>query len=155
MTNRALSLLAGFAFLVLTGCASGGAGSGGDAFTMSLGMGSPTNLERNTANLLNRYGYEIERFDQTSNDVYIETRWRVRGVFEEEAEAGYADARNKLYITGRPRGANLNLHLRMTNQGREAGGSWEPMPSTEEFREFAQEIGQELRSEFATGIRVY
>lgn len=139
------------------GCAStsGQGGGGADALTVSLGLASATGIEPATADLLSRFGYQIERYEHTRNEVYLETRWNERSPLEGEAEAGYATARTKLYIRGRPRGPNLSLRMRVENEVRRPAGDWEPLSPTSEFVEYARQIGDELKAEYDRGIRVY
>ncbi len=76
--------------MLTVGCASGGASAGAneqgpepeafsDNFSQDVGLATMSDLRRFTNRILERFQYEIERFDEGAY-TFIDTRWRNRPV---------------------------------------------------------------------------
>ncbi len=154
--------------MLTVGCASGGASAGadeaapeasGDSFSKDVGLATMTDLERLTNSILQRYQYEIERFDQGPY-TFIDTRWRDRPVTQDERESGFVAARTRILIRTRLRSRATTQVLavhRVTfnaeNQvKRSADGDWERV-MTEGFRDHVSRIALQFETEFRAGIR--
>jgi|Deesub1362B_J571_1020462.scaffolds.fasta_scaffold30941_1 hypothetical protein len=105
-----------------------------------------------------QYVYEFTRYDQ--NQLYVETLWRERNPFEDEAEAGVINARTKIIVTARPMefstGALWIATIQFINQVQLEGGTqWIRMPLTKQAMAYFRKITDDLRTEYQTGIRRY
>ena len=156
--------------MLTVGCASGGGAAGadelgpepeafGDSFSQNVGLATMADLERLTNRILQRYQYEIERFDKGAY-TFIDTRWRDRPVTEDERASGFVAARTRILIRTRLRSRATTQILavhRVTfnaeNQvKRSAGGDWERV-ATEGFRDHVSRIALQFWTEFRAGIR--
>ncbi len=154
--------------MLTVGCASGGASAGADepepeasggSFSRDVGLATMADLERLTNRILERYQYEIERFDKGAY-TFIDTRWRDRLVTEDERASGFVAARTRILIRTRLRSRAttpiLAVHrvtFNAENQvRRSAGGDWERV-ATEGFRDHVSRIALQFETEFRAGIR--
>ncbi len=156
--------------MLTLGCASGGASAGadeagpgpeagGDSFSQDVGLATMADLERLTNRILQRYQYEIERFDKGAY-TFIDTRWRDRPVTEDERASGFVAARTRILIRTRLRSrvttqilAVHRVTFNAENQvKRSAGGDWERV-ATEGFRDYVSRIALQFETEFRAGIR--
>ncbi len=152
------------------GCASGGASGGadepepepvasGDGFSQNVGLATAADLERLTNRILERYQYEIERFDEGPY-TFIDTRWRDRPVTEDERASGFVAARTRILIRTRLRSratAQILAVHRVTFTAenlvrRSADGDWERV-ATKGFRDHVSRIALQFETEFRAGIR--
>ena len=156
--------------MLTVGCASGGASAGADepkpepeasggSFSRDVGLATMADLERLTNRILERYQYEIERFDKGAY-TFIDTRWRDRLVTEDERASGFVAARTRILIRTRLRSRAttpiLAVHRVTFNAEnlvrRSAGGDWERV-ATEGFRDHVSRIALQFETEFRAGIR--
>ncbi len=156
--------------MLTVGCASGGASAGaeapgpepeafGDSFSRNVGLATMADLRRLTNRILERYQYEIERFDEGAY-TFIDTRWRNRPVTEDERASGFVAARTRILIRTRLRSRATTQILavhRVTfnaeNQVRRSlDGDWERI-ATEGFRDHVSRIALQFETEFRAGIR--
>ncbi len=156
--------------MLTVGCASGGASAradepgpeleaSGDSFSKDVGLATIADLERLTNKILERYQYEIERFDKGAY-TFIDTRWRDRLVTEDERASGFVAARTRILIRTRLRSRAttqiLAVHRVTFNAEnlvrRSAGGDWERV-MTEGFRDHVSRIALQFESEFRAGLR--
>lgn len=154
--------------MLTVGCASGGASAGadepgpearGDSFSKDVGLATIADLERLTNKILERYQYEIERFDKGAY-TFIDTRWRDRLVTEDERASGFVAARTRILIRTRLRSRAttqiLAVHRVTFNAEnlvrRSGGGDWESV-MTEGFRDHVSRIALQFETEFRAGLR--
>ncbi len=156
--------------MLTVGCASGGASNGadepapeaeasGDSFSQDVGLATVSDLERQTTRILERYQYDIERFDKGAY-TFIDTRWRDRPVTEDESASGFVAARTRILIRTRLRSRATDQILavhRVTFTAenlvrRSAGGDWERV-MTEGFRDHVSRIALQFETEFRAGVR--
>ncbi len=156
--------------MLTVGCASGGASGGvdepgaeprasGDGFSQDVGLATAADLRRLTNRILERYQYEIERFDEGAY-TFIDTRWRDRPVTEDERASGFVAARTRILIRTRLRSRAtsqiLAVHrVTLTAENlvrRSVDGDWERI-ATEGFRDHMSRIALQFETEFRAGIR--
>ena len=156
--------------MLTVGCASGGASAGADepkpepeasggSFSRDVGLATMADLERLTNRILERYQYEIERFDKGAY-TFIDTRWRDRLVTEDERASGFVAARTRILIRTRLRSRAttpiLAVHrVTFTAENlvrRSGGGDWERV-NTEGFRDHVSRIALQFETEFRAGLR--
>ena len=132
-------------------------------FTAKVGTATAYDIEEKTRRLLDRYRYEIVRFEKTYDQIYFETQWRYRSPFEDEYEISVVDARTRIIINARPRtrtyvtGTDLYvIHVRGENQVRlEGSDAWINLPMTDMVMVYLSKFAENLEMEFRTGIRKY
>ena len=156
--------------MLTVGCASGGASAGAneqgpepeafsDSFSQDVGLATMSDLRRLTNRILERYQYEIERFDEGAY-TFIDTLWKDRPVTEDERASGFVAARTRILIRTRLRSRATTQILavhRVTfnaeNQVRRSlDGDWERI-ATEGFRDHVSRIALQFETEFRAGIR--
>lgn len=147
--------LAAAAFVMLSaGCASGGRSD----LSWNLGQSSPGDVTTKSVEVFRQRRFEIDRTEDPPN-LMVMTRWRDRLPLEDEREFGVTEARTRFILEARPRsrtGADImfNVRLRAENQGRlVGGGDYQLIPTTPEFKAYADEIAAELRAVLLMGIR--
>lgn len=153
---------AGLIALATVACVSGGREATPSAeITRDVGVASLTDFQRGVPAVLRRRGYEIIRTDGPPTP-YVETEWRMREPFTDEAERGVTHARTRILVRGRARGemgtAEVLYGVQMTVEswaqviGQEG---WMRVPASIQLAEFAQALGRELTLELDAGARRY
>jgi len=154
------------AALTLAGCAASSGGSeGGPApasYKQALGTAALTDVETKVPKVLNRHQYEIERQDGSPGLLTIQTRWNGRYPLEDEIAQGVTEALTRLVITARARarsGGTVDVRVvELVAENRVFIGDsaqWREGFMTPMFREYADQLVTELKTELLTGIRVY
>ncbi len=159
MKRRLVRLVLPLACVSAAACASG---AGPMFFQTNLGLATPYDVTRMAQKILNQYQYEIEIQEANLNNTTIQTRWHGRYPLDDEIDQGVVEAMTRIRITGRPRvrrGSPSEAHnIRFTaeNMVRFADSNeWERGFMTPGFREYIEEIANELRTELQTGVRVF
>ena len=98
----------------------------------------------------NKYQYVIIRQEETARDVYIETDWKERNVFEDEEEKDIVSARTRLIFRARPRHAGqYTIHMFADNEVIIKGmGSWQQGFFSPMLQASLNDISKELRLEY-------
>lgn len=117
--------------------------------------------------VLRRHGYAIYHNRETSSTLYIETGWRERAPFDDEAAGGAHYARTRFILRARKAGAAFYT-LRLTSQNEvrgepDASGdlaglppeSWTTMEATSMYEEYVLAISEEIQLEVDAGVRTY
>jgi hypothetical protein len=152
---------AGFAIAALA-CVSGGRSVAPSAeVTREVGVASATDFQRGVPAVLRRNGYEIIRADGPPT-LYVETDWRMRPPFRDEAERGVSNARSRVLVRGRARGdigtaeVLYTVHVTLDSWARVIGqDDWTRVPASPQLVEAAQALGRELAMELDVGARRY
>jgi hypothetical protein len=152
---------AGLALAALA-CVSGGRSALPSAeVTHEVGVASLADFQRGVPAVLRRRGYEIIRTDGPPV-LYVETDWRMRQPFVDEAERGVTHARMRVLIRGRAR-ADIGtaetlyaVHMTVESWAMVMGQEgWTRVPASPQLAEFAQALGRELSMEMDAGARRY
>jgi hypothetical protein len=129
--------------------------------TQEIGAATAADFQRGVPAVLRRNGYEIVRADGPPH-FYVETEWRVREPYPDEAERGVARARTRVLIRGRERvesGTAEPLYavtLIMENWARIIGQEeWTRVPASPGLVERAEALKRELMLELDVGARKY
>ena len=98
----------------------------------------------------NKHQYVIIRQEETARDVYIETDWKERNVFEDEKEKDIVSARTRLIFRARPRHAGqYTIHMFADNEVIIKGmGSWQLGSFSPMLQASLNDISKELRIEY-------
>lgn len=146
------------ALLLLAGCSTFGANR--SALQRSIGTASLHDVMDKSDMVMTRNQFQIVRRD-INKRVYIETHWRDRVPFADEASGGVVTAQTRVIITARPRSATAlgqlyTVDMRIENRVRHALGSdWITTSPTSDYRTWATGIATELRAELDVGVRVF
>lgn len=147
--------------LVTIGCAVSGGGM--TTYRQQLGMATPGDLAKETRLIFERFHFEMERQDSSLTYQVYQTRWNGRTPFQDELDSGVVEAMTRLMVTGRARGggstgsANVRV-VEFTAENRvlfAEGGEWHLGVQTAMFREYIDEISNELKMRLTTGLRVF
>lgn len=141
---------------MLFACASGG---GSARYQRDLGNASAVDAVTLSMRILSRFHYEVLSFDSIPS-IRIETHWKKRPPYVDEAALGITAAESRVIITGRVRGETTlgsiyNLRLAVENRVRPAGGAaWNESTNTSMFRNHADAIVEGFRQEMLNiGVR--
>ena len=156
-----LRLLVPALALFVVGCASGGGGP--ISLREQIGLATPGDLAQRTREVFERFQYELERADSSVTYQTYSTLWRGRYPFQDELDSGVVEVQTRLVVTGRARGggsagaANVRVvELRAENRVRIGEGTeWLLEVMTPMFRDYIDEIAEELKTRLTQGVRVY
>lgn len=152
---------AGLALAALACVSAGRAAMPSAEVTREVGVASATDFQRGVPAVLRRQGYEIIRADGPPT-LYVETEWRIRPPFADEAERGASTARSRILVRGRQRGdigtaevlytvhVTVETWVRVLDQE-----EWRRVPASPQVMESAQALTRELAMEMDVGARRY
>lgn len=151
--------------LLCVGCGSQSADvsrSRASTFSADLGTATAYDFKDKTGRMLDRYQFQLFRFEETADIIYMETDWKARYPFEDELEEGIAEARTRLIIQARPRTRNpagSDLHtVRLVAENRvrfQDSGEWQRIPMSKQLISYFKRFADELQTEFRTGFRKF
>jgi hypothetical protein len=147
--------------LVVVGCAVSGGGV--SAYKEQLGMATPGDLAKETRLIFEQQGFQMETEDSSTTYQVYRTRWNGRTPFQDELDSGVVEARTRLVVTGRARGGGSSgtANVRVVEFAAEnlvmytANGEWVMGAITPMVRDYIDEISNELKMRFTTGLRVF
>lgn len=151
--------------VILGGCSilsQAGDVSGYRDFSVSAGETTMHDLYIKTARILNRDLFEIVRQEESTQLVYLETRWQFRPPFEDEQAQGIAEARTRLIVRARLRraaviagGSNLyTVQITAENMVQLIGAEeWSRITNTPMYKAYIRNIAKELENEFRMSMR--
>ena len=154
MTGKAIRLVCLTAAL---GCAS----SGNHAAEFSSDIGTATEVEifEMTERVLALHQFEVER-QQGAPSIYVETRWRDRTPFPDEAALAIEGAQVRAIVRARPRGNTSSIGvLYSVDMGVEqrvrvmGSDDWTHMKPTPAAAEYAARIIDDLKRQLEIGVR--
>jgi hypothetical protein len=150
--------------LALMGCAASSSGSKSATlkYTADLGTATTFDFQEKSQRLLNKYQYQIERYDEFGPRLYLETQWKDRRPFDDEQNSGIVEARSKIILEAKPHtrsagttrlnkvqliGENLVIFAKTQ--------AWVSVPLTPMCKAYFKQFADDLRTEFRTGFRRY
>ncbi len=157
---RSIATLITLSILVLqVGCSGASSStSSSNSFRESLGTTSQAQLQKSVEEIiLRKYQYQFERTNYSSEDVYLETRWRDEVALEDERAQGYSFSRTRIIITARPRNRTTGTYavtFRAECLLRGVDGDFMVAPMTAMRKAHLRDISGEIRNEINTGIRL-
>lgn len=144
--------------LLASACASGGGARSQASFVQQdLGQFTAGDIAAKVPDFLLRNQFTM--FLQEGPPAILqETAWRPRAPFADEAARGVAQAEVRVIVRGRLRSttgsvASLQLYstqMLVETRVRRAGGDWEEIPATDEFRTWARALIRQLQVELET-----
>ncbi|MCS7081603.1 MAG: hypothetical protein RML47_08360 [Bacteroidota bacterium] len=155
--RRAQSWLLGIGLFVVGCAASGGLADEPGTLRYDLGVADKLLVQNDLVRwITERFQYQIYRFDQSMDDLYLETLWKSRLPVADEPEAD--EVRTRLIVRGRPRGkgstaAELQvLTLEVQYQVRR-GPQWvSAVPSPQALSQI-RAMANDLKDRIATALR--
>jgi hypothetical protein len=146
------------AAVMLVACA--GAYRGGNV-QRSLGNASAQDATTRVTRVLNQFQYDIERTETSPQLLTIQTRWKRRPPFTDEALEGISAAETRVTVTGRFRletaqGPLYAIDLELENRvQRMDAGDWVDNAATLQYRVYADSLVKTLQRERSHGVRAY
>lgn len=153
-------LLTGF----LYGCAGSASteDSSAKSFTANLGTATVLDINQKARLLLERYQFQIVRYESTVDALYFETEWKPRYPFDDEIGQGIEETRTRIIIQATPRtrsalGSDLNtVRMEAENQVRLKNGvDWRYAEMSKMLRAYLRKFADDLSTEFRVGLRRY
>jgi len=155
------------AAVALTACGGALAGRGG--LERSVGRATYHDILTEVPAMLRRYEYAIYTTRETASTVYIETDWRNRAPFDDEAASGADFARTRFVVRARRAAAAFysvaitvenQLHMGPPSDSIPARGDvgadgWTTLPASPMFEEYAEEIMTEIELKIDAGLRTH
>lgn len=144
----------------MTAACATGAGSAADTarFERDVGTGSAADVMEKTQKVLRQHQFEVRERTEPPN-IFIETHWRDRAPFEDEAALGIRAAQSRIVVRARARGntplgelyaVNVAIETRVLPAG---STEWSPNTATEQYRRWADGITADFRRELNVGVR--
>jgi hypothetical protein len=148
------------AALAASACASrGGSPNNALHFARGIGSGSASDVITRAHRVLALHQFEIYQ-EEAPPSIYIETRWRTRQPFEDEAMLGIDAAQTRAIVRARPRNATsamgeaYTVDLTVENRVRVKGTEdWVHTTVTPQAEAFGKRIAEDLRTELNIGVR--
>ncbi|MBF8296460.1 MAG: hypothetical protein HW389_3005, partial [Bacteroidetes bacterium] len=109
--NWERAFLLGLCIIFAAGCAgTSGAGDLGLSghYQADVGLATAFDLRDKTRRVLDKYQFEVLRFDQSADMIYYETQWKDRYPFQDELDQGIEGTRTRIVIQGKPRTRRKN-----------------------------------------------
>lgn len=159
----------GAAAAALTLAACGGALAVRGSVERSIGRATYHDILTEVPAMLLRYEYAIYTTRETSSTVYIETDWRSRAPFDDEAAAGADFARTRFVVRAR-RAAAAFYSVAITAENQVHMGApadsvpiqegvgidgWTTLPATPMFQTYVEEIMTEIELKVDAGLRTH
>lgn len=165
-TRRFTVLIVFMVSLILVGGCSGSGRSDRevrpDLYTANLGTATQLDFREKTRKMLDRYQFQVIRFEQTTDATFFETEWKLRYPFEDELQQSVEEARTRLIITATPRtrtpmGSDLHtVRFEAENQVRYRDArDWHYIQMSDMLKAYLKEFCDKLATEFRAGIRRY
>lgn len=133
-----------------------------NVYSTNVGTGHSTNINSNVTQLLTRYNYEVYRSYSEDSEIYYETSWKIRDMFDDEILIGYNDVRSRIIIRARPRGRDLpgslalySVNFTVENESRFDTLEWTSIQLSMEARNYFREASLELKALLESGFRIY
>jgi hypothetical protein len=144
--------------LICTACATTGAGT---LYTRGLGQTTMAGFEAATPQILDRYGFRVERSETTRGSLFLETRWTERPLHADEGSMGIGMARDRLTFYGRERPGTgaagpSTFVIEMRAQTEVRGGEypeWTTIAPTPDGERYLREIADELVAQYSSRMR--
>jgi hypothetical protein len=139
-----------------TGCASSGPEANRSRFQRNVGQATPAFARELTMRILTQHGFVLEREEGVPN-IVIQTRWRQRAPFSDEASLGIENAQNRMMVMARPRSATNNaltysVDIVIENRVQLLGSdAWTEASATPEYEKWVDRIVTDFTRELNVG----
>lgn len=148
--------------LFLIGCATGRETTSRTTYSTNLGTGTAPNINNYVPQIFNRYNFETFRSYSEDSEIYYESSWKVRDLFEDERQEGFNEVRSRIIVRARPRGRDLPgslalfaINFSVENETRTGTLEWVPTELSQNSRDYFREISLELKALLESGFRTY
>jgi hypothetical protein len=139
-------------------CASAGPGPEANRtrFQRNVGQATPAFARDLAMRILTQYGFVVEQ-EQPIPNIVIQTRWKDRAPFADEAVLGVQQAQNRMFIMARPRSATVNaltysVDMVIENRVQLLGSTtWTEASATPEYQKWANRIAEDFTRELNVG----
>ncbi len=164
MLNTLSKILLIFLLILIISCAGSSTGEkpGDFSYISNIGPVSAYDYEEKTRLSLNKYQYQIERTDDFGDRKYMETMWKFRAPFEDEAALSVVQVRTRLVlnVTPRTRVPNDTQLFRVQFLGEimvQFAGitEWQQIQLTPMRQKYFRDWARELKNEYSSGMRRY
>lgn len=166
--NMALSNRRNLPFITLLtvtlfmACAGGGL-SKVNRHTATVGEGSLYNVQRSARRILDQYHYDINRYEEYTTRIYIETIWKDHNPLEDEEAAGVSAVQTRLILEATPK-------MRDETSGREMNrmkftgevlvrlgpaGDWLELAMTPMRKAYFKQCADDLKYDLRAAIRKF
>ena len=156
--DRPLNLVALIVSLTLGSCGALLDQEGASAGKLDIRLENATSraVDERTSQVLQIYGFTLLRQQISPTRIYIETSWRIRGVFKDEMESGAVSAETRLILRGGPirgstRGIQSNRSIWLVAENRMLTAEGEIIssgPLSAGFRAYIRGIAAELTAAY-------
>ena len=154
-----LALVTASVATLAAACATGGGAEANQArFERNVGNATTLDAYERSMKVIRQHQFEIERESREAG-LYIETRWRTRVPFPDEAALGINAAQVRVIIRGTPRsgtsqGEMYSVSIAVENRVQVAGSmDWTEATATRQYQDYARTITEDLRRELDVGVR--
>ena len=165
MSKTFCRLVLGLALAGLIACAGSSSQKtrdSGNKYTDSVGLASTYDFGDITRKAFDKYLFQVERYVESGDRIYVETQWKLRRLFDDEQIQGVVEAQSRIIMETRPRirsGGEAKLstvHFTAENKIMLANsGMWVNAPMSPMCREYFKNFADELRTTFSASMRRY
>jgi hypothetical protein len=153
-----------FLALIISGCAGSSSGKKAASHTYSTSLGTATTFDLNdaTTQAFNKFQFQVLRYEESGDRIYVETQWKHRTPFEDEQQAGIVEARTRIIMEARPRirsGGGTKLHtIQLIGENSvvfAVANTWVNAPLSSMCKDYLKRIADDLKTRFSAGMRRY
>ena len=153
MRKRASALTMGLFMALALGCAGSSTGgkTGATTFRQTLGQIRKENFDKYVNQIVFVKNHYLDSGNSRSSTsaLFVETEWRKRTLFPDEAALGILVVESRVTLSGRARGGPYNVSLLGENRVKYAGSAeWVKGPMTAQARAYFRDMADDLLQEF-------
>ncbi len=133
-------------------------------FMADVGIATALDVKELAYRFARKYSYQIYRFEETTNRIYLETEWKDRNLFQDEKEANIVQAMSRIFIQARPRARGSLIESKTINRIQFIaenkvlyleGGEWTTGQITPMVRKYLKRLANDLKTAFLTKTREF
>lgn len=126
-----------------------------------VGHATSRDILEHVPRILGGHGYTIYNTRRTDDTIYLETNWRSRAPFEDEADRGAEQARTRIIVRAR-RSSESFFTVRLEAQNEVMGPiegddllgrDWSIVPASDRYRSYVRELTSEIALAVDAGQR--
>jgi hypothetical protein len=145
-----------------SGTSSKGVKNSSNKYSTTVGLASTYDFGDITRKAFDKYQFQVERYVESGDRIYVETQWKLRRLFDDEQAQGVVEAQSRIILETRPRirsGGEAKLstvHFTAENKIMLANtGLWVNAPMSPLCREYFKGFAEDLRTTFSASMRRY
>jgi hypothetical protein len=165
MIKTVYRILLGLALAGLISCAGSSSQKTRDAgnkYSAAVGLASTYDFGDITRKAFDKYLFQVERYIESGERIYVETQWKLRRLFDDEQMQGVVEAQSRIILETRPRirsGGEAKLStVQFTAENKVLlanSGLWVNAPMSAMCREYFKGFAEDLRTTFSASMRRY